>query len=168
MVIKNMCPDTSWPLRNLGTPLVRCDKTPTVDAAAAPGSCASASEAFKKNWGCVSAVNVLFVKQNSVGTTKGEALGPVPGGRTHWPPVRTTTRSRSAGPKNQPVKSSQSAVQSRYRVSIRALKLFRVRPAPAPGAARGLVNHEKRNTAEVQPHAFLIKWTLRKLDLEAK
>ena len=66
-------------------------------------------------------------------------------------------RSRMGGPKNQLMKRIQ------MRVSVRNLKsLSLVRTLD------GLVRKVRANAEDVQAHAYLIKYTLRGLDLEAK
>lgn len=56
------------------------------------------------------------------------------------------TRSRSGGPKNHAVNTSQMEVRVRY--LIRRVGAF---------TCGGLVNQEKRNAAVVHAHTFLIK-----------
>lgn len=67
----------------------------------------------KSDWkrkGWVSTEMVDFVKQYSGGTDTGTFPGP---GRTHSPPESRITRSKSAGPKNQLVKSIHMPVRVR-------------------------------------------------------
>jgi hypothetical protein len=75
----------------------------------------------------------------------------------HSPPDAMTTRSKRAGPKNQLVNISHTAVSIAQFISLLPVRVL-----------GGLVNQEKRNITEVHAHAFFKKYTLRKLDLLAK
>jgi len=107
-----------------------------------------------KYFGCESGVNVDLVKQRSRGTV---SVSPEGRYAMHSPPERTVKRSRMGGPKNQMMKRDQMAVSERY---LNSLPLVR--------AMDGLVRKVNEKAAVVHAQAYLMKYTLRGLDLEAK
>jgi len=142
IVRRKTCPDKSCPFLNLGRTLSFFPTSEEVNTVPL------------KNIGCVSGVNVDLVKQNSCGT---ERLSPEGRYAIHSPPEKTVKRSRIGGPKNQLMKRIQMRVSERYLKS-----LSRVRTAD------GLERKVNPNTAVVHPQAYLMKYTLSGLDLEAK
>jgi len=139
IVRRKTCPDMSCPLLNRG---VACQF-------------ASGNESgVRKRSGCVDGESRDLVRQYSCGT---EITPPFGKASMHSPPERAITRSRTAGPKNQLVNTSQMPVSVSH-WKIRSLVC----------TCDGLVKYRKKNAADVQPHAFLMKMMLRKLDLLAK
>ena len=128
-VRRNMCPETSCPLRRRGVPVH------------AP-SAGSRSEAGKSA-GCVSGESRVRVTQYSAGTTTA-----APEGRcnVHSPPVETMRRSSTEGPKNQEVKASHTEV-----ASANWANRMRVR------AAGEEVIKWKRNAAVIHAQSFFTK-----------
>ena len=122
-----MCPDTSCPLWSLGTPR---------------HSGGTTSELLKMD-GCEDGDTEDLLKQYSTGT---EIESPDGITITHSPPEARVTRSIRAGPKNHVVNVSQQAVSNNHCKNLEPV-----------WTAEGLVAHRRRNAAEVQPHAFLIK-----------
>ena len=142
IVRRKTCPDRSCPFLNLGRMLrvfLTSGELNTVPL---------------KNIGWVSGVNVDLVKHNSCGT---ERLSPEGRYAMHSPPEKTVKRSRIGGPKNQLMKRIQKTVSVKY---LSNLSLVRT--------VDGLVRKVNPNAVVVHPHAYLIKYTLRGLDLEAK
>jgi hypothetical protein len=142
IVRRKTCPDRSCPFLSLGRML----------------SVFLTSGELKrvplKNIGWESGVNVDLVKHNSWGT---ERLSPEGRYAMHSPPEKTVKRSRIGGPKNQLMKRIQMTVSVRY---LNNLSLVRT--------ADGLVKNVNAKAAVVHPQAYLIKYTLRGLDLVAK
>lgn len=143
VVRRKTWPDRSWPFLNLG-------RTARVFLISG-----EAKMTASKNSGCESGVSVDFEKQSSWGTVR--ASPEAERYATHSPPERTVKRSRMGGPKNQLMKRLQRAVRARY---LRILSLVL--------AGGGLVRNVKAKTADVQPQAYLRKYWLNGLDLEAK
>lgn len=139
MVNKNTCPDTSCPLRSLGTVL--------------QGDSGRMSGAANK-CGCVRGERRRRARQYSSGMVK-EA--PVGSETVHSPPERRTNRSKSAGPKNQLVNASQAIEASVHWKTRRRVWV-----------CRGLVSQRKRKVKEVHPQARLMNQRLSRLDLLAK
>lgn len=113
----------------------------------------SANDPINKN-GCVSCEMAVRVRQYSYGT-----VNTAPDWRVavHSPPEATVSLSSRAGPKNQLVNTSHTAVSTPHLTTLCTVRL-----------CGGLVSQRVRKAAEVQPQARLMKYEFRILPLFAK
>lgn len=139
IVRRKTCPDISCPRLSRG---IACQLESGND------------KSVENRLGCVDGDRGDLAKQYACGT---EMTPPVGKASMHSPPESAMTRSSTAGPKNQLVNTSQIAVSASH--------LYMRSMACASG---GLVRYRNRNPADVQPHAFLINTTFKRLDLLAK
>lgn len=138
IVRRNMCPETSCPLLNLG---LACQSM-------------SANASGTNKSGCVEGEIVDFVKQYSEGTANAFPDGR---GTIHSPPVYTMSLSINAGPKNQLAKTNHAPVAANHLYTLSFVLTL-----------DGLVAQERTNAAVVHAQARFMKMTLRGLDFAAK